>query len=109
MVLQYNYVFDRKGGLAQLNNANWPQFVSTLEPPKGSDLADGRYSPSLAPINFARSKMGERAFTVWYSGPLSIHNVRGLFQFIPSNLQQFTALDGKAENSIAGRSGALRC
>ncbi len=101
MVLQYNYVFDRKGGLAQLNNANWPQFVSTLEPPKGSELADGRYSPSLAPINFARSKMGERAFTVWYSGPLSIHNVRGLFQFIPSNLQQFTPLDGKAENSVA--------
>ncbi|HEX3216177.1 MAG TPA: multicopper oxidase domain-containing protein, partial [Aestuariivirgaceae bacterium] len=101
MVLQYNYVFDRKGGLAQLNNANWPQFVSTLAAPKGSELADGRYSPSLAPVNFAQSKIGERAFTVWYSGALSIHNVRGLFQFIPSNLQQFTPLDGKAENGVA--------
>jgi FtsP/CotA-like multicopper oxidase with cupredoxin domain len=101
MVLQYNYVFDRKGGLAQLNNANWPQFVSTLAAPKGSELADGRYSPSLAPVNFAQSKIGERAFTVWYSGALSIHNVGGLFQFIPSNLQQFTPLDGKAENGVA--------
>ncbi len=25
MVLQYNYVFDRAGGLAQLNNHNWSQ------------------------------------------------------------------------------------
>jgi hypothetical protein len=30
MVLQYNYVFDRIGGLAQLNNVNWPQYVSTI-------------------------------------------------------------------------------
>ena len=58
MVLQYNYVFDRKGGLAQLNNANWPQFVSTLEPPKGGELADGTYRPLLTPINFSQSKAG---------------------------------------------------
>jgi hypothetical protein len=24
MVLQYNFVFDRKGGLAQFNNGTWP-------------------------------------------------------------------------------------
>jgi hypothetical protein len=38
MVLQYNYVFDRIGGLAQLNNVNWPQYVSTITPPKGDEL-----------------------------------------------------------------------
>ncbi len=101
MMLQYNYVFDRKGGLAQLNSPNWSMWVSTLKGPKGGELADGKYSPSLAPINFAESKIGERAATVWYSGPLSIQNYRGLFQFIPSNLQQFTPHDGKAENSVA--------
>src|SRR6516162_9660653 len=26
MALQYNFVFDRAGGLAQLNNLNWPQW-----------------------------------------------------------------------------------
>jgi FtsP/CotA-like multicopper oxidase with cupredoxin domain len=101
MILQYNYVSDRKGGLAQLNSPSWPMWVSTLKGPNGSELADGKYRPSLAPTNFAQSKIGERAWTVWYSGPLSIQNYRGLFQFIPSNLQQFTPNDGKAENSVA--------
>ncbi|MFY9663206.1 MAG: multicopper oxidase domain-containing protein, partial [Candidatus Cybelea sp.] len=30
MLLQYNVVFDRMGGLAQMTNPNWPQWVSTL-------------------------------------------------------------------------------
>ena len=91
MVLQYNYVFDRKGGLAQLNNPNWPQYVSTLEPPKGDELAKGTYRPLLTPVNFSDSKVGTDYFTVWYTGKLSINNDRGHFQFIPSNLQTFTA------------------
>ena len=47
--------------------------------------------PLLAPVNFAQSKKGTQYFTVWYAGPLSIHNIRGRFEFIPSNLQRFTA------------------
>jgi FtsP/CotA-like multicopper oxidase with cupredoxin domain len=90
LILQYNMVFDRMGGLAQMNNVNWPQFVSTLAKPRGNALANGTYRPLLAPVNFLQSKKGTRYFTVWYAGPLSIHNYRGLFQFIPSNLQQFT-------------------
>ncbi len=43
MVLQYNAVFDRAGGLAQLNNPNWPQWVSTKKPPQGDELAKGTY------------------------------------------------------------------
>jgi len=89
MILQYNGVFDRMNGLAQINNLNWPQFVSTLAPPKGNALANGTYRPSLAPVNFGQSKKGTQYFTVWYSGPLSIYNRRGLLQYIPSNLQQF--------------------
>jgi FtsP/CotA-like multicopper oxidase with cupredoxin domain len=94
MLLQYNYVFDRKGGLAQLNNVSWPQWVSTLEPPEGDELARGTYRPLLAPVNFRQSKKGTQYATVWYAGPLSINNYRGLLQFIPSNLQRFTAPPG---------------
>ena len=83
MLLQYNFVFDRDGGLAQLNNVNWPQYVSTITPPQGGELANGTYRPLLAPVNFDQSKPGEKYFTVWYEGPLSIRNNRGLFQFIP--------------------------
>ncbi len=90
MALQYNMVFDRMGGLSQVNNPNWPQFVSTLAAPSGAALAKGTYRPLLAPVNFLQSKKGTRYFTVWWAGALSIHNYRGLFQFIPSNLQRFT-------------------
>src|SRR5262249_41008348 len=100
MALQYNFVFDRAGGLAQLNNLNWPQWVSTITPPKPGELANGTYQPSLAPVNFKQSKPGTKFFTVWYSGPLSIHNRRGTFQFIPSNLRHFVAADGKAESDV---------
>ena len=89
MVLQYNAVFDRAGGLAQINNPNWPQWVSTKKPPEGDELAKGTYRPLLAPVNFAQSKKGTQYATVWFSGPLSIENIRGRFEFIPSNLQRF--------------------
>ena len=94
MLLQYNYVFDRAGGLAQLNNYTWPQWVNTTTPPKGDELAKGTYRPLLTPVNFLDSKKGTEFFTIWYSGPLSIGNWRGRFEFIPSNLQRFTPFPG---------------
>ncbi len=97
MLLQYNYVFDRAGGLAELSNPYWPQFVSTIVPPKGDELAKGTYRPLLTPINFAKNKPGEKYATIWYAGPLSIDNNRGLLQFIPSNLQRFTAAGGRRD------------
>jgi FtsP/CotA-like multicopper oxidase with cupredoxin domain len=100
MALQYNFVFDRAGGLAQLNNLNWPQWVSTIIPPKEGELASGAYRPSLAPVNFKQSKLGTKYFTVWYAGPLSINNHRGQLEFIPSNLQQFSAADPKAGGDV---------
>jgi FtsP/CotA-like multicopper oxidase with cupredoxin domain len=100
MALQYNFVFDRAGGLAQLNNPYWPQWVNSITPPKGEELANGTYRPSLAPVNFSASKPGTKYPTVWYAGPLSIYNTRGLFQFIPSNLQRFTAAGGKADRDV---------
>jgi FtsP/CotA-like multicopper oxidase with cupredoxin domain len=100
MLLQYNQVFDRKGGLDQLNNPNWPQYVSTITPPAEGELANGTYRPLLAPVNFNRSKPGAQYFTVWYAGPLSIRNQRGLFQFIPSNLQRFTAGPGQKAGDV---------
>ena len=100
MVLQYNDVFDRTGGHPQLNNPFWPQFVSTLTPPTESQLANGTYRPLMVPVNFIQSSKGTQYFTVWYSGPLSIHNYRGLFQFIPNNLQHFTAGPDHPEKDV---------
>ncbi len=100
MVLQYNYVFDRKGGLARLGNPNWPQYVSTLTPPKGDELASGTYRPLLTPVNFEQSKKGTEHFTVWYAGKLGLYNNRGRVQFIPSNLQTFTADQNPEARSI---------
>ena len=108
MVLQYNYVFDRAGGGAQINNYTWPQWVSTIKPPEGDELAKGTYRPLLAPVNFCESKKGTQFFTIWYSGPLSIRNERGRFEFIPSNLQRFTAFPGGDGKPIAGRSRLAR-
>jgi FtsP/CotA-like multicopper oxidase with cupredoxin domain len=100
MALQYNFVFDRAGGGTELTNPTWPQWVNSITPPKGDELANGTYRPLLAPANFNKSKPGTKYLTVWYAGPLSIHNMRGLLQFIPSNLQQFTAANGKTENDL---------
>jgi hypothetical protein len=63
MLLQYNYVFDRAGGLAQLNNPNWAQYVSTLKAPEGDQLAKGTYRPLLVPTNFFESKKGTQYAT----------------------------------------------
>jgi FtsP/CotA-like multicopper oxidase with cupredoxin domain len=95
MALQYNFVFGRAGGLAQLNNANWSQYVSTAIPPAGDQLAKGTYRPSLAPVNFAQSAAGTIFPTVWWAGPLAIENRRGLTQTIPSNLITFTGENGR--------------
>jgi FtsP/CotA-like multicopper oxidase with cupredoxin domain len=91
MALQYNFVFDRRNGGHQLNNPYWEQWVSTLKPPEGNQLADGTYQPSLAPVNFSQSTKGAEFFTNWYAGPLSVHNHRGQNQFVPQNLQTFTS------------------
>ena len=76
-------VFDRANGLAQLNNPYWPQFVSTITPPQGDELAKGTYRPLLAPVNFNQSKPGREHFTVWYAGPLSIRNIARTFPVHP--------------------------
>ncbi|MDT5180722.1 MAG: hypothetical protein QOJ95_4920 [Mycobacterium sp.] len=89
MAIQYNYVFDRNGRGHQLNNYSWPQFVSTLKPPEGNQLADGTYQPSLAPVNIRDTAKGAKYVTPWWSGPLSPHNNRGQTQFMPSNLIAF--------------------
>ena len=60
MAIQYNYVFDRNGKGHQLNNYSWGQWVSTLKPPEGNQLADGTYQPSLAPVNIADTAMGAK-------------------------------------------------
>ncbi|MGK2883134.1 MAG: multicopper oxidase family protein [Mycobacterium sp.] len=91
MALQYNFVFDRVGAGRQLNNPNWSQWVSTLTPPEGTELADGTYRPLLAPVNFTETSQGAQYFTNWYQGPLSPQNHRGAAQFIPMNLQSFTS------------------
>jgi FtsP/CotA-like multicopper oxidase with cupredoxin domain len=100
MAVQYNFVFDRAGGLAQLNNPNWSQWVNTITPPKEGELANGTYRPLLTPVNFSRSRPGTKYFTVWYEGPLSIDNHRGQLEFIPGNLQQFSASDPKAGGDV---------
>ena len=101
MVLQYNFVFDRKGGGTALNNPNWSQYVSTLTKPKDDELAKGTYRPLLAPVNFRDSKKGTEYFTVWWTGPLGVNNNRGRLQFIPSNLQTFEQNPGGTGRKIA--------
>ena len=99
MALQYNVVFDRAGGMAAVN-PYWPQWANSITPPKGDELANGTYRPSLAPVNFSRSKPGTTFPTVWHAGPLSVENKRGYLQMIPSNLQRFTAADGRASHDV---------
>jgi FtsP/CotA-like multicopper oxidase with cupredoxin domain len=99
MAIQYNYVFDRNGKGHQLNNYSWAQWVSTLKPPEGNQLADGTYEPSLAPVDFADTAMGAKYVAPWWSGPLSPKNNRGQTNFMPSNLIAFDGAGQKvAEN-----------
>ncbi|MDF3063506.1 MAG: Multicopper oxidase type 3 [Microvirga sp.] len=100
MLLQYNFVSNRENDLAQLNNPYWPQFVSTIKAPQGDELAKGTYRPLLTPVNFTQSKPGQKYFTTWWGGPLSIQNQRGRLQFIPSNLLRFTPQAGSADPVI---------
>ncbi len=86
----------------------WAQFVSTIVPPTGDELAKGTYRPSLAPVNFAQNKPGEKYATVWYAGPLSIANNRGLLQYIPNNLLRFTAARRPSRPGRVAGSGAAR-
>jgi FtsP/CotA-like multicopper oxidase with cupredoxin domain len=95
MAIQYNSVFDRSGGQRVLNNVSWSQWVSTAKMPEPGALADGSYSPKLAPLGFAQSSPGTQYFTVWWSGPLAIANNRGQFELLPQNLQAFASDDGK--------------
>lgn len=94
MALQYNYVFDRSGGQAVMNNPFWPANVSTLQRATAEQLADGTYEPKLTPVNFADSAPGTRYMTAWWDGPLSVNNNRGVYQYVPSNLQSFRSRDG---------------
>ncbi len=100
MALQYNFVFDRAGGSADLNNLMWAMWVNSMTPPKEGELAKGTYRPSFAPVNFNQSKPGTKYATVWYAGPLSIRNHRGQLSLIPSNLQNFTAADRTAGGDV---------
>ena len=99
MAIQYNFVFDRNGKGHQLNNYSWGQWVSTLKPPEGNQLAEGTYQPSLAPVNIADTAMGSRYVAPWWAGPLSPKNNRGQTNFMPSNLIAFDGAGTKiAEN-----------
>jgi FtsP/CotA-like multicopper oxidase with cupredoxin domain len=99
MAIQYNYVFDRNGKGHQLNNYSWSQWVSTLKPPEGNQLADGTYEPSLAPVNIADTAIGAKYVAPWWAGPLSPKNNRGQTNFMPSNLIAFDSPTAKiAEN-----------
>jgi FtsP/CotA-like multicopper oxidase with cupredoxin domain len=100
MLLQYNVVYDRAAAHPQLSNPYWPQYVSTLTPPEADQLAKGTYRPLLTPTNFRQTSEGHPYFTVWFAGPLSIRNYRGLLQFIPSNLQRFTANPGGGGHDV---------
>jgi FtsP/CotA-like multicopper oxidase with cupredoxin domain len=102
MILQENAVFDRRDGLAEISNYNWPkEGVSTLAVPKGTQLADGTYRPSLAPVNFTDSPKGTKYTTVWWAGPPGSHdNNRGVFQFMPANVQAFKADGGNGAHDL---------
>ena len=108
MAIQYNYVFDRNGKGHQLNNYSWPQCVSTLKPPEGSQLADGTYQPSLAPVNIAETSdgrpvphpvVGRAAVAAQQSRPDAVHPVE------PDELRQPDDEDHR-EPGAAGQSSA---
>lgn len=101
MALQYNFVFDRAGNGRQLNNPNWPQYVSTLDEPEGDELAQGTYEPSLAPVNFTGAAEGTSFVTNWWTGELSVHNNRGAYQSIPQNMQRFSTEDSAPTGTVA--------
>ena len=58
MAIQYNYVFDRNGKGHQLNNYSWPQFVSTLTPPRGDSAGRRHLSAQPGPGQHRRHHRG---------------------------------------------------
>lgn len=104
MALQNNFVFNRQGGGHALNRADWPQYVSTLVPPRGDELSDGTYRPSLAPVNFTDSPVGTTFATSWFAGPLTPKDKRGNLQIVPQNLQTFTSATDPSANQLVNRS-----
>jgi FtsP/CotA-like multicopper oxidase with cupredoxin domain len=101
MVLQYNGVYGRASGEAQLSNLNWPQWVSSIVPPKRDELAKGTYRPLFTPVNFAKFPKGSTFLTVWHAGELSVLNKRGQLETMPSNLQTFTPAEGSGGKVVA--------
>ncbi|CAM3627601.1 multicopper oxidase family protein [Smaragdicoccus niigatensis] len=91
MALQYNWVFDRKGTGAHLDEPSRAKFVDTHVAPVGNQLADGTYEPLLTPVDFKDTTIGAQYFTNWVAGPGAPNPRRGANQFIPSNLQSFTS------------------
>ena len=100
MALQYNFVFDRAGSGRQLNNPNWPQYVSTQTEPAGGQLTEGTYEPSLAPTNFTDAAEGTTFVTNWWTGNLSVDNNRGAYQSIPQNMQRFSTDDSSPTGTV---------
>jgi len=95
MALQYNSVFNRKGGQHKLNNPSWGMWVNTERKPAPGELESGAYQPSLAPTNFDESAAGTRYVTNWWAGPLDIDNHRGQFALVPNNFIRFKGKDGQ--------------
>ena len=85
MALQYNFVFERGGAHAQLNNPNWSQWLSTMCRRGSGELANGTYRPLLTPVNFKRSKPGTKYFTCGGPGRFSQ-------QIIAASLSSFPAI-----------------
>ena len=84
MVLQYNFVFDRAGGLAQLNNPNWPQYVSTITRRRA---ASWRTAPTVRRWRRSTSANRSRERNPYrlVCGPAVDRQQARTLQFIPSN------------------------
>jgi hypothetical protein len=61
---------------------------------------EGHLSSAACAGELPRLEEGNGVFHHWYSGPLSIRNERGRFEFIPSNLQRFTPFPGGAGKTV---------
>ena len=86
----------------RLNNLTWPQWVSIDNAAEGGRTGEAaRYRPLLAPVNFNRIEAGnEVRYGLVCRAAVDPQYVAGRLQFIPSNLQRFTAADGKADLDV---------
>ena len=71
---------------------------------KATSWRTARTARSLAPVNFDQSKPGTKFLTVWYAGPLSIHNGRGLSSSFRAICSDSPRHDGKANDVPANPS-----